>query len=232
VNIATTTEGKQQLAYYGIAVGLALIVLAGGYFTYVKPAAAKASFLKTRITTLDAESRAADATYASAAQLSKVQLADLFDLTRAMPDDPQVADILVVLGRLAQNSGVEFNSIKPDPVVQLANYQAQPMEVVLQGNYYDLMEFLYELRHLVDVREDTQGAAKLYATGRLFTVNKIGIEIVTTGDPNQPALIATIDLDAFVYGSGTAPSTTPSPTATTTTAGSASAASAPSGGSQ
>jgi hypothetical protein len=236
VNIATTNEGKQQIAFYGIAVGLALIVLAGGYFTYVKPAAAKASFLQTRIVALDNEARNAEADYTSATQLSKVQLADLFDLTRAMPDDEQVADILVVLGRLAQNSGVQFDSITPDPVVQLAGYQAQPMEVVLEGNYYDLMEFLYELRHLVDVRADSQGVAKLYATGRLFTINKLGIEVDATGDPNKPALKATINLDAFVYGSAPIPGVTPPPattsTTTTTAAGSASAASAPTGGSQ
>src|SRR5206468_551910 len=130
----------------GIAIGLAVIVLAGGYFTYVKPQAAQASFLQTRIVRLQQEASAADANYTSAAELSKVQLADLFDLTRAMPDQPQVADILVVLSRIAQNSGrVQLDSIKPAPVVQLANYQAQPMEVVLEGGYYDLMEFLYEL---------------------------------------------------------------------------------------
>ena len=111
------------------------------------------------------------------------------------------------------------------------------MEIVLEGGYYDLMEFLYELRHLVDVREDTQGAAKLFATGRLFTVNEIEIAVQTTGDPNEPRLTATIDLDAFVYGSGLAPSATPSApsttsTTTTTSSASASAASAPTGGSQ
>ena len=40
------------------------------------------------------------------------------------------------------------------------------------------MEFLYELRHLVDVRDRRAGRGKLFATGRLFAVNKIDIEIV------------------------------------------------------
>jgi hypothetical protein len=153
-----------------------------------------------------------------------------------MPDDPQVADILVVLGRLAQNSSVQFDSIKPGEIVQLANYQAQPMEVIVEGNFYDLMEFMYELRHLVDVRQDTQGAAKLYATGRLFTVNDISIDILPVGDLNKPRLTAKINLDAFVYGSNVPPPAAPgtgttgtSATGTTTT--SASAAGAPAGGS-
>jgi hypothetical protein len=98
------------------------------------------------------------------------------------------------------------------------------------------MEFLYELRHLVDVRQDQSGVTKLYATGRLFTVNTINIDLLRVGDPNKPELTATIDLDAFVYGTAPgAPSATPSTTgtgttSTTTTSGTASAAGAPTGG--
>src|SRR5207237_2246736 len=96
-------------------------------------------------------------------------------------------------------------------------------EIELQGTFYDLMEFLYELRHLVDVRQDVQGTTKLFATGRLFEVNSIQIAIVAAGDLNRPQLTATVDLDAFSYGTGpavgtpTAPATTGT-TSTTTTA--------------
>jgi hypothetical protein len=239
-----SSESKQQLGYYALAFAAALLVLGAGYMIFVKPATAKASFLQTRIVRLNQEATTADATFREAEQLSKVQLADLFDLTRAMPDDPQVADVLVVLGRLAANSNVQFNSIKPATVVPLAGYRALPMEIELQGNFYDLMEFLYELRHLVDVRQDVQGTTKLFATGRLFSVNSLNIAIVATGDLNRPQLTATVDLDAFSYGTG--PSTTPvapptagstttttttTTSATTTTAGGATAASPPAGGS-
>jgi Pilus assembly protein, PilO len=237
VQIGQSTESRQQIAFYAGAIVIALIFLAGGWFTYVKPATAKASFLAAREQTLQQQAQAADTTYQEADRLSKVQLADLFDLTRAMPDHAQVADILVVLGRLAENSGVTFQSIKPEVKVPLAGYSALPMDVVVQGRFYDLMEFLYELRHLVDVRQNGAGATKLYATGRLFTVNKIGIDLVKTGDPNKPALTASISLDAFVYGADGAPSATPTSTSTdttstdtTTTSGTASAAAAPAGG--
>jgi Pilus assembly protein, PilO len=231
-----SSESKQQIGYYALALAAALLVLGGGYMIFVKPSTAKASFLQTRIAKLNQEATAADASYREAEQLSKVQLADLFDLTRAMPDDPQVADVLVVLGRLAANSNVQFNSIKPGTVIPLAGYRALPMEIELQGNFYDLMEFLYELRHLVDVRQDVQGTTKLYATGRLFAVNGLQIAIVAAGDLNRPQLTATIDLDAFSYGLGPALGAPVAPvpgatTATTTTAAttttSASAASAP-----
>lgn len=230
---AGNAESAQQIAYYVIAVVLALVVLGGGYFVYVKPASSKASLLATRETELKQTANADAANYQDAERLSKVQLATLFDLTRAMPDSLQMADILVVLGRLAHNSGVQFQSIKPAAVVPLAGYQAEPMEIALQGNFYDLMEFLYELRHLVDVRQEISGESKLYATGRLFEVNKITIALSSAGDPNQPPLTATVDLDAFVYGSAVAPAS-PIPvgtTDTTTTSGSASAAGAPTGGS-
>jgi hypothetical protein len=237
IEIGKSSESRQQIAFYAGALVIALIFLAGGWFTYVKPASAKASFLAAREQTLQQEAQAADTTYQEADRLSKVQLADLFDLTRAMPDQAQIADVLVVLGRLAQNSGVTFQSIKPSASVPLAGYSALPMQVVLQGQFYDLMEFLYELRHLVDVRQNGSGATKLYATGRLFTANKIQIDLVKSGDPNKPALTATVDLDAFVYGAGAVPSTLPTTTSTdttstntTTTSGTASAAAAPAGG--
>jgi Tfp pilus assembly protein PilO len=238
IQIAKSPESRQQIAFYVSALVLALIVLAGGWFTYVKPSSSKASFLAARETKLQQEASAADTSYQEAQRLSKVQLADLFDLTRAMPDQPRIADVLVVLGRLAENSGVTFQSITPSPAIPLAGYSAQPMEIVLQGRFYDLMEFLYELRHLVDVRQDAGGATKLYATGRLFTVNTISIDLMHTGDPNKPELTATIGLDAFVYGSpaaapGAAPATTgttSTTTSTTTTSGTASAAGAPTGG--
>jgi hypothetical protein len=235
VEIGKSAESRQQIAFYAGALVLALIFLAGGWFTYVKPASAKASFLAARETRLQQEAAAADTTYQNADRLSKVQLADLFDLTRAMPDKAQIADVLVVLGRLAENSGVTFQSIKPSANVPLAGYQALPMQIVLQGQFYDLMEFLYELRHLVDVRQDAAGTTKLYATGRLFTVNKIQIDLVKTGDPNKPALTATIDLDAFVYGgvpttSPTLPSTDTTSTATTTTTSATASAAGPPGG--
>jgi len=239
LQIGQSSESRQQIAYYVSALLLALAVLAGGWFTYVKPSGAKASFLAARETKLQQDAVAADTSYQEAQRLSKVQLADLFDLTRAMPDQLQIADVLVVLGRLADNSGVTFQSITPAPVVPLAGYQAKPMQVVLQGRFYDLMEFLYELRHLVDVRANQHGVTKLYATGRLFAINKINIELLRQGDPNKPELTATIDLDAFVYGApaplpGAAPVTTgttgTTTTSTTTTSGTASAAAAPAGG--
>jgi hypothetical protein len=238
-------ESQQQIAMYAGAVVLALIVLGLGYFITVRPANAKAAVLNARVVSLRNTAESDAAHYKQAVQLSKVQLADLFDLTRAMPDQTQMADILVVLGRVAANSNVEFDSISPTAAVPLAGYEAVPMSIQVQGRFYDLMEFLYELRHLVDVRADKSGAAKLYATGRLFTVNKIVITLQQTSDPNKPELSATINLDAFQYGLGTGapgattPSATPgatttstdtTSTSTTTTAGSASAAGAPAGG--
>ena len=50
VQIGQSTESRQQIVYYVGALAIALVVLAGGWFTYVKPASAKASFLAARET--------------------------------------------------------------------------------------------------------------------------------------------------------------------------------------
>ena len=62
-----------------------------------------------------------------------MQLADLFDLTRAMPDQAQIADVLVVLGRLAHNSDVQFNSITPGASFRWRATRRMPMQVVLRA---------------------------------------------------------------------------------------------------
>jgi hypothetical protein len=220
---------KQQLGYYAMAAFGALFIFAAGYFLAVKPAAGRASTLEARLTQLESEEALAAQSYNDALSLSKVQLADLFDLTRAMPDEAQVSEVLVVIGRLAENSNVRFTSLKPAQPVPLAGYQALPMELKIEGNFYDLMEFLYEIRHLVDVRGDSSGTAKLYATGRLFAINKIDVAILSAGDLNKPQLTATLALDAFTFGTG---SGTPAsaPPATTTTAEAATAAAPPAEG--
>jgi hypothetical protein len=82
---------------------------------------------------------------------------------------------------------------------------AYPITVDFEGNFYELSDFLYRLRNLVDVRH---GA--LDATGRLFAIDSIDF---AQGPKGFPQITATITVDAFVYGSGAAPSGLPTPPA-------------------
>jgi hypothetical protein len=72
--------------------------------------------------------------------------------------------------------------------------------VVFDGNFYDLSDFLYRLRNLVDVRNGT-----LDATGRLFTVDSLSFG---EGLKRFPEIQATMTIDAYTYGTA-APATSP-----------------------
>src|SRR5204863_8619025 len=98
--------------------------------------------------------------------------------------------------------------------------------VIFDGNFFQLTDFLFRLRNLVDVR---RGA--LAADGRLFTVDSIQFG---EGKRKFPQVEATLTVDAYIYGTGatvsappqattgtpratTPGTTTPSTTTTTTT---------------
>ena len=83
-----------------------------------------------------------------------------------------------------------------------------PLQVVFNGNFYGLSDFLFRVRGLVDVR---RGA--LDATGRLYLVDNLAFDEAPQGFPQ---IHATLTIDAFVYGTGSAASVAP-PAASVTT---------------
>ena len=136
-----------------------------------------------------------------------------------MPDQTDMPDILLQLNQVAEDSGITFDEITPaTTAVVLSGYVAIPITVEFQGNFYELSDFLYRLRNLVDVRH-----GGLDASGRLFAVDSIDFAEAPP-PPGFPEIRAHILLDAFVYGTGAVP-TVPAPTGAT----GASGASGPSG---
>jgi hypothetical protein len=92
---------------------------------------------------------------------------------------------------------VAFQAITPHDPVSLGAYQQIDIDLTFQGRFYDLSDFLYRLRNLVDVHDGV-----LNATGRLFTVNTITLN---QGELNFPQVKATLTISAYVFGDGTAP---------------------------
>ena len=86
-----------------------------------------------------------------------------------MPDQVDMAGILLELNQVAEDSGITFEQITPaTTATPISGYLAIPITVEFQGNFYDLSDFLYRLRNLVDVRHGT-----LDATGRLFAIDEV-----------------------------------------------------------
>jgi hypothetical protein len=196
---------------------IAVIVLgfvvagAGGYFLLIGPQRSKAASLDSQIADTQDAIDSARALTLQAKRGAQIRVADLFRLTKAMPDQTNMADIVLELNQVAADSGITFEQITPaTTAVALSGYEAIPITVEFQGNFYELSDFLYRLRSLVDVRH---GA--LDASGRLFAIDTISFAEAPP-PPGFPQIRAHLVIDAFVFGTGTAPTVEPAATTGTT----------------
>jgi Tfp pilus assembly protein PilO len=123
-----------------------------------------------------------------------IRVADLFKLSRAMPDRPDIANVLLELSAISSETGITFQSITPHPAQVINGYRRIPIDLVFEGHFYDLSDFLYRVRNLVGVHD-----GELDAIGRLFAVHTISFG---AGDQEFPQVRATLTLDAFAFGDG------------------------------
>jgi hypothetical protein len=199
----------QPLVIGLIVFGFAVVGL-GGWFMLIGPQRSKATELDTQIADTNNAISAARALTLEAKKGAQIRVADLFRLTKAMPDQTDMPGILLQLNQVAEDSGISFEQITPSTTaLPVSGYLAIPITVEFQGNFYDLSDFLYRLRNLVDVR---RGA--LDATGRLFAIDSI--EFAEAPTPGFPEIRAHLVIDAFVFGTGTAPTVPGPPPAPTT----------------
>ena len=196
------TSIPQPLVIVLIVVGF-LIAALGGYFVVLGPQRSHAASLEKQIADTQSSIDSARALTLQAKQGAKIRVADIFRLTKAMPDQTDMAGILLELNQVAQDSGITFSQITPATVaVALSGYEAIPITVEFEGNFYELSDLLYRLRNLVDVRH---GA--LDSGGRLFAIDSI--DFSEDNPPGFPQIKAHLTVDAFVYGVGTAPTVEP-----------------------
>jgi Tfp pilus assembly protein PilO len=206
------TSIPQPLVIVLIVVGF-LVAGLGGYFVVLGPQRSHAASLEKQIADTQGSIDSARALTLQAKQGAKIRVADIFRLTKAMPDQTDMAGILLELNQVAQNSGITFSQITPATVaVALSGYEAIPITVEFEGNFYELSDLLYRLRNLVDVRH---GA--LDSGGRLFAIDSI--DFSEDNPPGFPQIKAHLTIDAFVYGVGTAPTVEPAGAASTGTTG-------------
>jgi Tfp pilus assembly protein PilO len=200
---------KRQIPAAAVIAFALLIVAAIGFFLLVKPKMDESSTLDGRVTEFQSKIDVALAAQrASGGEAIKV--ADLFRLTKAMPDTTDMSSVILELNAVATASGVEFISIAPQaPVAREGGFLAVPIKLTFEGSYYDLTDFLFRLRNLVIVRD-----GELESSGRLFTLDALDLH---EGSLGFPQVQAAITLSAYSYSpapAAVAPGTTP-PTATT-----------------
>jgi type IV pilus assembly protein PilOP len=207
-----TKRKLSPVATAGIGVGIALVVAAFGWFVLVSPQRSRAASLDVEIVQVEqqiSESRAAQL-QSSGAQ--PIRSADLFRLTKAMPADNDIAGVMLELSRVAAETGIVFESIKPQATSAAGTNRAQSIDLIFTGNFYSLSDFLYRLRNLVSVQK-----GRLLANGRLFAVEKLAFSESPAGFPSIRAFLT---VSAFLYGSGPVaapPAGAVAPTSTDTT---------------
>jgi len=185
------TEVKIALVAGGVLLGLV-----AGWFLVVAPKRHDASALKQQIADTRDQISVAQGVKTPTAP-PPIRVADLFKLSRAMPNTADIPGVILQLSSVAAETGVQFESITPHDPVSYGAYQQVAVDLSFEGRFYDLSDFLYRLRNLVGVHHGV-----LNATGRLFTVDSITFN---QGTENFPQVKATLTVSAYVFGDGTAP---------------------------
>jgi Tfp pilus assembly protein PilO len=187
-------------ALYALLAGGLLLYGLVGWFMLVSPKRAEAAKLQDEVFATELALAAARASASRTDDAQPIAVADIFRVAKAMPSVPDMPGILLELSRLADESGIEFQSITPEASTAEGSFQRIPISLAFDGNFYELSDFLFRLRTLVAVRSN-----ELHASGRLFSVSTLGFQESPSGFPD---LAATVTVDAFVYGTDTPANTT------------------------
>ena len=195
-----------------LAIGLVIVAVVV-YFALISPKQARSAELDEQIAELESKIQLATRPVSPATPRVQIKVADLFRLAKAMPDREDMPGIILELNSIALSTGVTFVAIQPGTPVPKGSFNAIPVTLTFEGNYYDLTDFLYRLRNLVSVRDGV-----LEASGRLYTLDALDM---MEGEGGFPKILATLTVSAYSFGS--APSATgpgappPSDTTQTTT---------------
>jgi Tfp pilus assembly protein PilO len=204
---------KRDVPITVLIIPVLLVVAAVGYFFLVKPKQDEAGRTSDEIAELETQIAVAQAAAQAPAkgQEETIRVADVFRVTKAMPDEDDMPGILLELDGVASASGVRFISISPQAPIVQSTYTALPVNLSFEGNYYDLTDFLFRLRNLVSVRD-----GKLEADGRLYTLDTLSMQ---EGPNGFPDIAASLTVTAYVYSTtpAAAPVAPAAPASTDTT---------------
>jgi len=201
---------KKNIPLWLVLGSAVLIVAVVGYMFAVRPKRSETAKLDSEVAAFQVQLEAAQKLAADkgASFETRIRVADIIELAKAMPDDQDMAGIVYELNSIAESSGVKFTAIQPGTSLPGPGYTLIPISVTFQGNYYGLSELLYSLRSLVSVRDGV-----LEAEGRLFRVEAIDFQEPSEG--GFPLVNGVLTVSAYQFGAD-AGSTTPAAGAATT----------------
>ena len=182
-----------QKALAGVLGALLVLAAVASYFLLISPQRSKATELKNEADATRAEVVRLRQLAAQVQNTEPIRVADLFRMTKAMPSEVDMPGMILQLNRIARETGIRFDSITPQAPAEANGAQTIPINLMFQGNYFELADFLFRVRSLVSVRGGT-----LDATGRLFVVDSVSF---SEGEKKFPEIAATLTVAAYVYGS-------------------------------
>jgi Tfp pilus assembly protein PilO len=232
MNVSQTLRGLSRERQVALICAGLLLVAVLGYFVLVSPKRSTADKLSTEKAQVDEQIQRNRAS-SLARNLPIIRAADVFRLTKAMPDNADMADLILELNQLAVAAGISFDEIAPLAPTSDNAFEIHPISLTFSGNFYSLADYLFRLRNLVRVHDK-----KLATTGRMLAVSGVTF---SEGDQKFPQIKAVLTVDSFVLSStpatdatgaaasASSSSSTPTSTSTTTatTSESASATAAP-----
>lgn len=197
---------KKQIPVWPVIGIVILIVAVVAYMVVVRPKRAEAGNLDEQIAEMQMKVTAAQLA-ASRQKASTIKVADVFEVSKAMPDTDDMPGIILDLNTVAEATGIRFVSIQPSAPTPKTGYSAIQISLNFEGNYFDLTDFLFRLRNLVTVRD-----GRLSSAGRLFTLDTLSMK---EGKEGFPSISAGLTVSAYVYGAADPNAVAPVPPPTT-----------------
>jgi Tfp pilus assembly protein PilO len=194
---------KKQIPIWPV-IGLAVVIVAAvAYMVVIRPKRAEAGRLDEQIAEMQMKVTSARLASRPQQAASTIKVADVFEVSKAMPDTDDMPGIILDLNSVAEATGINFVSIQPSAPTPKTGYSAIGISLTFEGNYFDLTDFLFRLRNLVTVRD-----GRLSSSGRLFTLDSLSMK---EGKNGFPTINAGLTVSAYVYGASDATAPVPSP---------------------
>jgi len=109
--------------------------------------------------------------------------AEVERMGKLIPETPEVPSLILEIQDIANQADMEFQKIKPSPLVEKGEYAELPLEITVDGYFYDLVDFLYRMEKL----------------SRAIKITKIQI---SEGKQKLPHLSTNLTVNAFVLTKG------------------------------
>jgi Tfp pilus assembly protein PilO len=192
----TRLRGKE---IYIIAAVVAVALVVAWYFLLFSPTKNEINSLNDQISAEQTKLAQAKQEVARLEQYKKIapqSRADIVRLSKALPGSEGVPSLIVELGDTAEASGVSLVNITRGETKEGTPFGIQAISLQVEGQYFDLEDFIYRLENYVDFHNE-----KFQAEGRLLQLVSIQVSL-NTGSGNavagSPTLQATITMNAYL----------------------------------